>query len=187
MMNRYKKSVETCHAHRTNGIAKHRSRNEQKNKYPTLFVYTLQSTAWGCTRTYTKQNERISSLPFYLKLGDFFVQDKARNAFLAQGFLPSGTAKLVQGERKRKFICKFSEPQPNFFLRSKIKLVQAEWNIKFICKFPNPPMSLISRRRRRITQRTRSDKFFSRKERRERGAKPALAIRRVHSAKKSVH
>ena len=41
----YKKSVETCHAHRTNGIAKHRSRNEQKNKYPTLFVYTLQSTA----------------------------------------------------------------------------------------------------------------------------------------------
>jgi len=34
--NGYKKSVETCHAHHTIGIAKHHNRNELKNKYPTL-------------------------------------------------------------------------------------------------------------------------------------------------------
>jgi len=29
---------------------------------------------------------------------------KARNAFLTQGFLPSGLAKIVQGEQEAKFI-----------------------------------------------------------------------------------
>ena len=33
---RYKKSVETCHAHRITGIGKRHRRNELRNKYPTL-------------------------------------------------------------------------------------------------------------------------------------------------------
>ena len=69
----YKKSVRTCHAHQITGIAKHHQGNEQKNKYPTLFVYTLQSTAWGRTRTIIYKN-RMSvfsvSTPL-LKIGDF--------------------------------------------------------------------------------------------------------------------
>jgi len=40
LANGYKKSVETCRAHRTNGIAKHRSRNELRTNTPRC-LYTL--------------------------------------------------------------------------------------------------------------------------------------------------
>jgi len=52
----------------------------------------------------------------------FLTSQATRNAFLTQGFLPSGFAKLVQGERKSKYCLDYSKPQPNFFLQSKIKI-----------------------------------------------------------------
>ena len=53
---------------------------------------------------YTKQNERCIVLIPLLEIGDFDIRDKARNAFLTQGFLPSDAAKIVQGEQEAKFI-----------------------------------------------------------------------------------
>ena len=41
--------------------------------------------------------------PLTGNFADFDAKDKARNAFLTRGFLPSDAAKLVQGERKSKF------------------------------------------------------------------------------------
>jgi len=41
-----------------------------------------------------KQNERHIVLIPLLEIGDFDIRDKARNAFLTQGFLPSGNAKI---------------------------------------------------------------------------------------------
>ena len=68
----YKKSVRTCHAHQITGIAKHHQGNEQKNKYPTLFVY-LDKVQRGCTRTiiYKNRMDVSLSLSFLVKFGDF--------------------------------------------------------------------------------------------------------------------
>ena len=60
----------------------------------------------GCTRVHIrKQNERyIVLIPLLIEIGDFVNRDKARNAFLTQGFLPSDAAKIVQGKQEAKFI-----------------------------------------------------------------------------------
>ena len=52
-------------------------------------------------------SSRIASIPLLFKIGEFTVWVKTRNAFLNRGFLPSDDTKLVQGERKSKFICIF--------------------------------------------------------------------------------
>ena len=94
----YKKSVETCRAHHVTGIAKRHRRNELRNKYPTL-SYIPCEVQRGLYAVYTKQNERCIVLIPLLKFGDFVTWDKARNAFLTQGFLPSGFAKITSGFR----------------------------------------------------------------------------------------
>ena len=43
-----------------------------------------------------KQNGRILVLILPFKFADFTLLDKARNAFLTRGFLPSDVAKVVQ-------------------------------------------------------------------------------------------
>ena len=48
----------------------------------------------GCTCGIYKQNERCIVLIPQLEIGDFVNRDKARNAFLTRGFLPSDVAKL---------------------------------------------------------------------------------------------
>ena len=92
---RYKKSVETCRAHRKSGIAKHHEENELRNKYPTL-SYIPRGVQHGAVLVgYTnRMSVALSSTPL-LEIGDFDFRVKARNAFLTQGFLPSDVAKLV--------------------------------------------------------------------------------------------
>ncbi len=94
LINGYKKSVETCHAHRISGIAKRHRRNELRNKYPTL-SYIPCRVQRGLYTVIHKQNERHIVLIPLLEIGDFDIRDKARNAFLTQGFLPSDAAKVV--------------------------------------------------------------------------------------------
>ena len=91
---RYKKSVETCRAHRITGIGKRHRRNELRNKYPTL-LYIPWGAAWAVLVWIYKQNERCIVLIPLRNFADFVIRDKARNAFLIQGFLPSDAAKLV--------------------------------------------------------------------------------------------
>lgn len=59
---------------------------------PRCRIYHV-GTAWAVTVIY-KQNERHIVLIPLLEIGDFDIRDKARNAFLTQGFLPSGNAKI---------------------------------------------------------------------------------------------
>ena len=70
----YKKSVRTCHAHQITGIAKHHQGNEQKNKYPTLFVYLdkVQRGLYAYNHI-QKQNGRIFIFILPLKIGDFVI------------------------------------------------------------------------------------------------------------------
>ena len=49
-----------------------------------------------------------------------------RNSEMQPTFNSQKKLKLVQTERKNKFICNFSEVQPNFILQSRIKVVQTE-------------------------------------------------------------
>ena len=71
--NGYKKSVETCHAHHVIGIAKHHQGNEQKNKYPTLFVYLdkVQRGLYAYNHI-QKQNGRISIFILPCKIWRFY-------------------------------------------------------------------------------------------------------------------
>ena len=89
----YKKSVETCHAHRITGIGKRHRRNELRNKYPTLSYIPCEVQRGLYIRIY-KQNERRIVLTPLRNFADFVIRDKARNAFLNRGFLPSDDAKV---------------------------------------------------------------------------------------------
>lgn len=81
-------------------------------------------TAWAVHGIY-KQNERCIVLIPLLKFGDFVTWDKARNAFLTQGFLPSGFAKLEQTERNIKYIW--------IFLRCRLIKRCAQHRLKIVC------------------------------------------------------
>ena len=84
----------------------------------------LVGTAWAVRGVY-KQNERCIVLIPLLKFGDFVTWDKARNAFLTQGFLPLGFAKLEQTERNIKYIW--------IFLRCRLIKRCAQHRLKIVC------------------------------------------------------
>ena len=139
LINGYKKSVETCHVYHASGIGKHHCKNKQK-QIPHAVVYTSQSTAWAVPiQSYTNRMAVLRLYPLTWNFADFDAKDKARNAFLTRGFLPSDGAKINiilqtpsseahflsgregEGFNNIKYIWVFSEAQSNFFLRSKIK------------------------------------------------------------------
>ena len=96
LANGYTKSVETCRAYRISGIAKHHCKNKQK-QIPHAVVYTLQGTAWPVPISHIQTEWRFFVSTLLLEiLAIFLSQDKAKNAFLTRGFLPSDAAKLVQ-------------------------------------------------------------------------------------------
>ena len=77
----------------------------RRNKYLTLSHIVekcVQPKLYTLLRIRKRQNERILIFIPPLKVGDFITRNKARNAFLTQGFLPSGATKLVQYKK----ICK---------------------------------------------------------------------------------
>ena len=59
----YKKSVETCRAHRTSGIGKHHAKDELRNKYPTL-SYIPCEVQQGLYVGYTNRMSVALFLPF---------------------------------------------------------------------------------------------------------------------------
>ena len=120
LTNGYKKSVETCRAHRKSGIAKHREENELRNKYPTL-LYMPYEVQQGLYVGYTNRMSVALFPPFSIEIGDFVTWVKARNAFLIQGFLPSDAAKIVQGERKSKFYLDFPSRSLNSSCGARLK------------------------------------------------------------------
>ena len=69
--------------------------NELRNKYPTLSYIPCEVQRGLYTCGIYKQNERRIVPTLLVEIGDFDVRDKARNAFLTRGFLPSGNAKVV--------------------------------------------------------------------------------------------
>ena len=86
-----------------NQALENRNRNEQRNKYPTL-SYIPCEVQRGLYVVYTNRMSVALSSSLCFEIGDFVNRDKARNAFLTQGFLPSDAAKIVQGEQEAKFI-----------------------------------------------------------------------------------
>ena len=77
----------------------------RRNKYLTLSHIVekcVQPKLYTLLRIRKRQNERILIFIPPLKVGDFITRNKARNAFLAQGFLPLGAAKLLQIMRNAK-------------------------------------------------------------------------------------
>ena len=104
---RHKKSVRTCRAHCVIGIAKHHQGNEQKKQIPHAVAYIVekcvQPKLYTLLRIRKRQNERTLIFIPPLKVGDFITRNKARNAFLAQGFLPLGATKLVQYKKISKY------------------------------------------------------------------------------------
>ncbi len=107
LVTRYKKSARTCRAHRKSGIAKHREENEPRNKYPTL-SYIPRGVQHGPYTVYTNRMSASLSSPLFVEIGDFDFRVKARNAFLTRGFLPSGSAKVVNASENTKFISRNS-------------------------------------------------------------------------------
>ena len=78
----------------------------RRNKYLTLSHIVekcVQPKLYTLLRIRKRQNERILIFIPPLKVGDFITRNKARNAFLAQGFLPLGATKLVKNTN----ICKY--------------------------------------------------------------------------------
>ena len=69
----------------------------RRNKYLTLSHIVekcVQPKLYTLLRIRKRQNERILIFIPPLKVGDFITRNKARNAFLAQGFFPSDSANL---------------------------------------------------------------------------------------------
>ncbi len=78
----------------------------RRNKYLTLSHIVekcVQPKLYTLLRIRKRQNERILIFIPPLKVGDFITRNKARNAFLSQGFLPLGTTKLQISEHVPKF------------------------------------------------------------------------------------
>ena len=125
----YKKSVETCLAHHK---PRHRQTPLQKwteKQIPHAVAYmdkSVQPTE-DCTRPCICKDRMSVALSSSLcfEIGDFGLWDKARNAFLTQGFLPSGFAKLEQTERNIKYIW--------IFLRCRLIKRCAQHRLKIVC------------------------------------------------------
>ena len=104
---RYKKSVETCRAHLLSGSGKPTTEMNWETNTPRCRIY-LVGYSKDCTwNIQTEWASHCLHPSVVWNFPDFDKKDKARNAFLNRGFLPSDAAKIVQAERTAKFIWAF--------------------------------------------------------------------------------